>query len=95
MKTFGDNEIEWRDDWPENRTHVIVATKGAAWSFLCHALPSEYVTWNHSAEPPGVVLVEEKTTEAVVWKHDRAKIDCAGCLAVLDGAVVERVPVQL
>lgn len=88
MKTFGTDNIEWPGGFgpgSEKTFHVIVATKGAAWSHLCRALPADYVD---------IVGADEKpTTEALVWKHDRAKINCEGCLAVLDGAVVAKVPV--
>jgi hypothetical protein len=88
VKTFGKGNIEWRDT--DGVTHVIVATKGAAWEFLCRALPANYVTWDSTLSPPAVV-VEEPTAEPIAWVHDRAKITCPGCLAALDGAVVERV----
>lgn len=87
MKTFGKGNIEWRDTG--GTTHVIVATKGSAWLFLCHALPEDYVTWDSAIEPPAVVA-EESTAEPVVWAHDRTKITCSCCLAVLDGEVVVR-----
>lgn len=89
MKVFGLGNIEWRD--ADGATHVIVATRRAAWSYLCRALPKDYVDWGRGTKP----VVERPSTEAVVWKHDRAKIKCEGCLAVLDGAVVEKVPVGI
>lgn len=81
MKTFGETDIEWRDELSSGNLHVIVATRGAAWSFLCRALSSEYET---------VELRPQPTSEAWVWKHDRSKIDCPSCLEVLDGATVTR-----
>jgi hypothetical protein len=89
VKTFGLEDMEWRD--ADGTTHVLVATRQSAWDYLCHALPEDYVDWDNDAKPP----VERKTAEAVVWRHDRAKIKCEGCLAVLDGAVVQKVPVKI
>ncbi len=89
MVTFGDTEIEWRD--AQGATHVMVATAGSAWDYLCHADPARYVVWDNEAKPP----VEVPTSEAVVWKHDRKKVTCEHCVAVLDGAVVERRRVSL
>ncbi len=88
MITFGVSDIEWRD--ASGVSHVIVATKGASWQHLCHALPADYVTWDFGAAPP---VNERSTGDLVVWRHDRKKVDCHGCLAVLDGAVVIRVPI--
>jgi hypothetical protein len=81
--------MEWRD--ADGVTHVIVATRRAAWEYLCRALPENYVNWDNDAKP----VVERPSAEAVVWRHDRAKIKCEGCLAVLDGAVVQRVPISI
>lgn len=81
--------MEWRD--ADGVTHVIVATKTSAWDFLCRADSNNYVVWNNAGNHP----VEEPTAEPVVWKHDRAKIKCADCLAVLDGAVVTKTKVVL
>lgn len=91
MKIFGKGNIEWRDT--NGTTHVIVATKGASWEFLCRALSKDYVSWDSTLSPPAVVA-EESNLEPVVWTHDRTKVTCSGCLAVLDGAVVERVTVS-
>lgn len=85
MKTFGTTEILWRGT--DDKDHVIVATKGSAWEYLCRAMPADYVTWDNNTNPP----VEKPTTEALVWKHDRAKVTCDGCVAVLGGAVVTKV----
>lgn len=82
MKTFGTENMEWRD--AAGVTHVVVATKLAAWDFFCRADPKKYVTWDNAANPP----VEVSTTEPLVWKHDRAKVTCEGCLAMLDGATI-------
>lgn len=90
MKTFGKENIEWRD--ANGTTHVIVATKGS-WEFLCRALSKDYVSWDSTLSPLAVVT-ENPSVEPVVWMHDRTKITCSGCLAVLDGAVVERVTVS-
>lgn len=91
MKTFGENCIEWEGPCVSSPTgranHVIVATRGSAWEGLCHATPDKYVDIVGAAEVP--------SAEAVVWKHDRSKIDCPGCLAVLDGAVVVKTPLVL
>jgi len=73
MKTFGTDEITWRDT--KGKEHAIVATKGSAWSFLCHLDQREAET---------VELVPQPTTEPVVWKHDRAKVTCEDCVAMLD-----------
>lgn len=89
MKTFGTENIEWRD--VDNVTHVIVATKNSSWSFFCRTNPKSYVTWDKAVKP----IVEEPTEEPVTWKHDRAKVKCAGCIAMLDGATITFVPVSL
>jgi len=86
---FGDTEIEWRD--ATGTTHVMVATTGSAWLYLCSVEPARYVTWDNDAKPP----VETPTDEAVVWKHDRKRVTCESCVAVLDGAVVERRKIDL
>jgi hypothetical protein len=89
VKTFGTEEMLWRGN--DDKEHVIVATKGSAWEFICRATPDQYVTWNNADNPPA----EESTTEPLVWKHDRAKVTCEDCVAVLDGAVVTRTKVAL
>jgi hypothetical protein len=86
---FGDTNIEWRDF--DGVTHVLVATAGSSWGYLCTVELAKYVTWGNDAKPP----VEKPTAEAVVWKHDRARVKCESCLAVLDGAVVERRKIKL
>lgn len=77
---FGTIDMTWRGQL-DNKEHVFVATTGSAWKFLCHALPSEYETVEPRPKPTAV---------PTLWKHDRAKVTCDWCLAVLDGAVVER-----
>lgn len=89
MREFGTPNIEWRD--ADGVNHVLVATKNSNWDYLCRATPDKYVTWNNSDNPP----VEEPTAEPLAWKHDRAKVTCEGCVAVLDGAVVTKVKVAL
>lgn len=88
MKTFGTDNLEWRD--ADGVTHVIVATKLASWEYLCRADPKKYVTWDNNTKPP----VEEPTADPVVWKHDPAKINCVGCLEMLDGATLTFVPIE-
>lgn len=78
MKTFGSTEIEWRGTGDD--THVIVATRGSSWDTFCTARPDRYVDIDGTSEKP--------STEPVVWKHDRSKITCQGCIAMLDGATI-------
>lgn len=91
MKTFGNNCIEFGGPCLSSSTgwanHVLVAVAGSGWEHLCHARPDRYVDIVGTSEVP--------SKEAVVWKHDRSRIDCRGCLAVLDGAVVARTPAVL
>ena len=82
MKIIGNGEMEWGIG---HVRHVLVAARGARWGLLCRVLPSDYVTWDPTLFP----VKEEKTSEAVVWKHDRSKISCKSCIAVLDGATIE------
>lgn len=87
MKMFGVDNIEWRD--AQGETHVLVAVKRGGWEHLCRATPDNYVDGDFSHGE------EKSSVEAVVWRHDQVKITCNGCLAVLDGAVVTKVPVKL
>lgn len=80
MKTFGNVDMTWRG-FLSGDEHVLVATTGASWKFLCVTLPSEYETVEPEPKP---------AAEPTVWKHDRVKVTCKKCVAVLDGAVVER-----
>jgi len=75
---FGGIDMTWRGFGKE---HVFVATTGGNWKFLCCALPSEYETVDPKPQPTAV---------PTVWKHDRKKVTCLECVAVLDGAVVRR-----
>lgn len=81
MKIFGD--LEGQELF---LPHVGVATQHGGWRFLCRTLPSEYETVEENPKP---------TAAPWVWRHDRAKVTCEGCLAVLDGEVVTKVPVNL
>lgn len=81
FNVFGTVDMTWRGHFGDGKEHVLVATTGANWKFLCCALPSEYETVDPNPQPAAV---------PTVWKHDRAKVTCPGCIAVLDGAVVER-----
>lgn len=80
FNVFGTMDMTWRGQLSGDE-HVIVATRGSAWTFLCRALPSEYETVDPKPQPTAV---------PTVWKHDRAKVTCPGCIAVLDGATVQR-----
>lgn len=84
MKTFGIGNIEWRDG--AGVTHVIVATSPSSWDFLCVADPGRYETVEATPKP---------TSDPVVWTHDRAKVGCDGCLAVLDRMEITFVRVNL
>ncbi len=78
MKIFFDgNEIEYPD---EDGTHVLVATKGASWEKLCRARPERYETVEPEPHP---------TDEPVVWKHDRSKVTCHYCIAMLEGSSIQ------
>lgn len=81
MKVFGSIDMTWRGPFGDGKEHVLVATTGANWKFLCRALQNEYETVDPKPRPTAV---------PTVWKHDRAKVTCKGCLAVLDGGVVEQ-----
>lgn len=80
MRIFGDTEWTWSGE-TGNTEHVIVATKGSAWEFLCRAesdwdppRPKEYETVETNPKP---------TRDPWVWKHDLSKVTCADCLSVL------------
>ena len=79
MKMFGSRKITMDG-------HVIVAVVRAAWVHLCEATPDQYETVEPRPQP---------SKEAIVWNHDRSQVTCPECLAVLDGAVVTKVPVKL
>ena len=80
FNVFGTVDMTWRGQL-DDKEHVFVATTGSAWKFLCHTTPDEYETVDPKPQP---------ATVPTVWKHDRAKVTCPGCIAVLDGAAVER-----
>lgn len=82
VKMFGDTKVAHLGDH-DFKSHVLVAVRGG-WAFFCHSRPSTYETVEPEPKP---------TAEPVVWLHDREQIDCAFCLALLDGKAIEFVPV--
>lgn len=82
MKTFGSDEITWRGH--DDAEHVIVATKGGGWDFLCRAEAEWSPSKPRSLEYETVEKYPKPTMEPVVWKHDRAKVTCVGCVAALE-----------
>lgn len=85
MKTFGGTMITPRSDIDGER-HVLVATQRGSWDDLCRARPTTYETVEADPKP---------TAEPWVWSYERAKVTCKACLAMLDGATIEFVPVSL
>jgi hypothetical protein len=85
MKTFGDMKIAWPSSI-DGKLHVIVAVRHGGWREFCRARPNSYET---------VELVSQPTDDPVVWLHDRAEITCPNCIAMLDGAKLEFVKVDL
>lgn len=83
---FGNVDMTWRG-FMDHDEHVLVATKLSSWKFLCVTPFDEYETVEPEPKPTAV---------PTVWKHDRVKVTCKLCLAVLDGEeVIEKRTVPL
>lgn len=82
MKTFGTDEITWRD--VDGVEHIIVATKGGNWSFLCRTEAKWQPSKPRGLEYETIERDPKPTTEPTVWKHDRSKVTCADCAAAID-----------
>ena len=77
MKFFGDIETSWPGS--DGKHHALVAVLGG-WQCFCETRPERYETVEREPKP---------TTDPVVLKPDRDRIDCKLCKQLLDGKTID------